>query len=229
MAEAGRAGLAAQVVHCPDWTVESLLGHVCGIYRFINAVVSGGALDGPPSLEAEEAPSGPAIVDYFSEKHAALVATLGAADPDAQIWTWSPRTDTGYFFRRMAHESSIHRFDAENAVSPGIDSTTAVDPDLAADGINEVIEVGMQFSMRGPRSDCYPPETLHLHRTDGEGEWLLADANGSLDVRHEHAKGDAAVRGPASALYLYLWGRGREGVEVFGDESVADAWAKVAP
>ena len=50
-----------------------------------------------------------------------------------------------------------------------------------------------------------------------------------FEVTEEHAKGDAAVRGKAVQLLLFLWGRGRDGCEVFGDESVADAWAALAP
>ncbi len=226
---AGRVAVEAPVEHCPGWTVEDLLDHVAGVYRFVAAIVTSGAADGPPRLEPENAPSGAAMVDYFADKHYALVTTLGATDADAPVWTWTPRNDAGYFFRRMTHESAVHRFDAENAVSPGMDPAAAVSGPLAVDGINEVTEVGMRFSVKGPRSNCYPKGTLHLHRTDGEGEWLLADAGGSLDVRLEHAKGDVALRGPASALFLYLWGRGRAGLELFGDESVADAWAEVAP
>lgn len=229
LADAGRAGLGASVEHCPGWTVEELLGHVAGVYRFVETIVAAGAADGPPRLEQEDVPSGAALVDYFIEKHQKLVTTLTDTNPDAPVWTWTPRDDAGYFFRRMAHESSVHRFDAENAVSPGIDTATAIDAEAAVDGIDEVTEVGMRFSTKGPRSNCYPQGTLHLHRTDGEGEWLLADADGSLEVRREHAKGDAALRGSASGLYLYLWGRGRATLELFGDESVADAWAEVAP
>jgi len=46
-------------------------------------------------------------------------------------------------------------------------------------------------------------------------------------VERAHAKGDAAVRGPASTLFLVLWGRlpiDTEGVELFGDRAVIDRW-----
>ena len=47
---------------------------------------------------------------------------------------------------------------------------------------------------------------MHVHSTDADGEWLVDFDNG-LAVTREHAKGDVAVRGPASDLMLVLYGR----------------------
>ncbi len=49
--------------------------------------------------------------------------------------------------------------------------------------------------------------TIHLHCTDGEGEWLITRAGDDVVVTREHAKGDVAARGTASDLLLFLWGR----------------------
>ena len=66
--------------------------------------------------------------------------------------------------------------------------------------------------------------TVHLHSTDAEGEWLIRFDPDRIDVATGHAKGDAAVRGPAADLLLWLWGRRPlEGLEVFGDPGAADA------
>lgn len=64
----------------------------------------------------------------------------------------------------------------------------------------------------------------HLHRTDGEGEWLIARSPGGTTITVEHAKGDCAVRGPGHGLLAWLMGRrGIEsaGLEVFGDAMLA--------
>jgi hypothetical protein len=58
---------------------------------------------------------------------------------------------------------------------------------------------------------------------------LVADSNGELRVTHEHGKGDAAVRGPASELLLWVWGRPTHDLQIFGDEAVAAAWRALAP
>ena len=66
---------------------------------------------------------------------------------------------------------------------------------------------------------------MHLHATDVEGEWLVSfrPADG-MSVEAGHAKGDAAVRGPAGELLLWLWGRlPLDGFEVFGARDAAEA------
>jgi hypothetical protein len=66
--------------------------------------------------------------------------------------------------------------------------------------------------------------SVHLHCTDVDGEWLLtADADGTDVVTREHAKGDAAMRGPAHDLLLVLWRRqSLDTIDVIGDRAVAE-------
>ncbi len=66
--------------------------------------------------------------------------------------------------------------------------------------------------------------SVHLHCTDVDGEWIVAaDDDGADVVTREHAKGDAAVRGPAHDLLMVLWRRRPlDTVEVFGDRAVAE-------
>ena len=153
-----------------------------------------------------------------------LLRLLGASDPEAAAWTWTPDRTVGFFVRRMAHENAIHRWDAEEAAG----GASPIDVEVAVDGIDEVLEVGMAYRSRGDAVE-YPSGSLHLHRIDGNGEWLISAADGHLRVTREHAKGDAAVRGTAEGLLLYLWDRSREGLECFGDQTVVDAWATVTP
>ena len=98
----------------------------------------------------------------------------------------------------------------------------------ATDGVDEALAVGMQHSTNPDKAFQYPSGSLHLHRTDGDGEWLVVNDGGSLVVTREHAKGDAAVRGAGADLLLWIWGRGGD-VEIFGDEAVAAAWADATP
>ncbi len=44
---------------------------------------------------------------------------------------------------------------------------------------------------------------------------------GSIEVERAHAKGDAAIRGTANDLLLWLWGRDAGPVEILGDEALA--------
>ena len=54
---------------------------------------------------------------------------------------------------------------------------------------------------------------------------MLDVVDGLVDVRHEHAKGDAALRGSGDELLLAVWGRRPlDGLEIFGDRAVAESW-----
>jgi predicted lipid carrier protein YhbT len=100
---------------------------------------------------------------------------------------------------------------------------------MAVDGIDEFYDVLVPFSAaRWTRP--LPTGSLHLHRTDGDGEWLVRAVDGAVVMTREHAKGDVALRGPASDLFAFVWNRGRsDAVTTFGDDAVADEWAALAP
>ncbi|MCB0995334.1 MAG: maleylpyruvate isomerase family mycothiol-dependent enzyme [Acidimicrobiales bacterium] len=212
----------AVVPGCDGWTLTDLAAHLGGVYRFVARLVEE-RIDGPPTSGFPSGPDGDGLA-WFREASGIVLAQLRATPPDTPMWTWTERNDAGFYHRRQAHESLVHRLDAEGAVG----EFTDVDDALAVDAIREVLDVGYRYSLSRP-DRSYPASTLHLHRTDGEGEWLLRGVGDGFEVTEEHAKGDAAVRGKAVQLLLFLWGRGRDGCEVFGDETVADAWAALAP
>jgi hypothetical protein len=120
----------------------------------------------------------------------------------------------------MAHETSVHRWDAQGAVG----RPEPVDAPQAADGIAEALELLLPLSVPEPRTE-HPRGTLHLHCTDTPGEWLVSMPDGRLEVAPGHAKADAALRGEASELFLTCWGRrSGTGPEVLGDHAVAQQW-----
>lgn len=226
LADAALPALDRLVVDCDGWTVESMVGHVGQIHRWATHLVTTRATAFSAEGRSAEPPSGPAVVDWYRDGLSALVTALRDLDPDEEIWTWSDRSDGGFYHRRMAHELALHRWDAERAAG----QPTPIDGDLATDGIDEALTVGMRFSTSRP-DRSYPSGTLHLHRTDGPGEWMLtpSDDGTGFEVTHEHGKGDAAVRGSASDLLTYLWGRGCQGLDAFGDDTLVDAWGSLTP
>jgi predicted lipid carrier protein YhbT len=122
----------------------------------------------------------------------------------------------------MAHEIVIHRADAESAA--GVASVVEP-PELAADGIDEFLH----FLPARSKDESFktPGGSYHFHTTDVEGEWLVNFHAQGVSVRREHAKADVAVRGPASALELFIYNRGgRDGLEIFGDEDRVAAWSE---
>ena len=72
-------------------------------------------------------------------------------------------------------------------------------------------------------------ETVHLHATDADSEWLLTLHAERVDATRGHAKGDAALRGAARDLLLSVWGRDPLGaVEHLGDETVIATFTAAA-
>jgi predicted lipid carrier protein YhbT len=112
----------------------------------------------------------------------------------------------------MAHETAVHRADAESAhgeIAPVVPAA------LASDGVDEVLWT-MLSRLRNARPGN--GETVHLHCTDTEGEWLLTLQPDRVDVRDGHARADCAARGAASDLLLFVWGRlPAARLEVLGD------------
>jgi len=211
----------AQVPTCPDWTLLDLAKHVGGVVGFWSHVLAEGS--GRPKPEIPDEP-GAAPTMWFTTVASALVGELKATPPETEVWTWDPKDQSARFAaRRMAHETAIHRFDAQSAVG----NPQPIESMLAADGIEEIFAMVDAWTESGRGNG----ETLHLHGTDDgvEGnEWLIAMNPDGLEVKREHAKGDLALRGTVSDLELVLYDRPPLGaVERIGDESALDAWYRV--
>ncbi len=205
---------------CPDWTLPDLLRHVGNVHRWQHAQVV--ATD-PAQLvrtDRNEEVSLDALADWYREGLTALVTALTQIDPDALTPSWHGPRPATFWARRAAHETAIHRWDAQAAVS----AADPLDPDQAVDIIDELLEVLAPFRFRSEDWDG-PEVTIHLHATDIEGEWLVGLGSDGLRVERVHAKGDVAARGPASDLALMVTGRMPAArLEVFGDPAVLDRW-----
>jgi uncharacterized protein (TIGR03083 family) len=209
------------VPSCPEWTLRDLAHHLGSHHRWV-----AGNLDQPPDGKSfkrrEEPPADEAIPDWLEAGAEMLATKLAATDPAKPCWTWVPFDDSvGFWARRTTHETAMHRWDAQNAGS----AVDAIDAELAADGVDEYL--GILGAFRGRR---FPEAgSIHLHSTDTPGEWLVRlDAEG-LQLTREHAKGDVAVRGPASDVLLVLMGRKTMGaVDVFGEAPLFERFRKHA-
>ena len=205
--------LSATVPACGEWTNEDLLSHVGIVWSAIAAQV-------------EQSAAAPIAWKDLPEQSAAealdqLVAVLGEADTATRLWTWGADQTVGFYMRRAHLETAIHRVDAEQAA----DDPTPVP---AADGIDGVDELFTEVLSR--RAPELPSGSLHLHQTDGDGEFMLRAVNGAISVSHEHAKGDAAVRATGEEMFLCAWGRRPlDGLQIFGDAEVAAQWMALSP
>jgi len=222
LGDAAEADLTAEVPAAPGWDTIELLRHVGLVHARTSVILQTGTTERPSRRNGllPEAPDG-GVLDWYRATLSTLIADLWALDdPDRTVWTFfEPDQRAGFWPRRMAQETLIHRVDAEQAVGRPVGP---IDAELAVDGVDEVFAVFVPAFAAGASPG--DGRTVHLHATDAEGEWLIRFDPAGLTVETGHATGDTAVRAPAAQLLLWLWGRRPlDGLEVFGDPAAAGA------
>jgi uncharacterized protein (TIGR03083 family) len=224
LADAATSELEHPVPSCPGWDMAKLVLHVGLVHMWAGESIRRRAPEGVDRTTLPRAPDGPPRIPWLRDSTTSLVDALEAADDDDPAGNWRGGPATAAFWRRrMANETAVHRWDAQAALA----RPEPIDPQLAADGIAEVLEVLLPL-MVPPPSNGPAFGTFHLHCTDTTGEWLLSVEDGRLAVSTAHAKADAALRGGASELFLTCWGRRSEsGPEVLGDPAVAEGWLAI--
>jgi uncharacterized protein (TIGR03083 family) len=216
LAAAARRGLDPVVPACEGWTVGDVVLHTGMVHRHKLEIVRG-RLAEPPRPWPPPAPGRSELLGWYQQGLDELLTVLDDADPETTVWTFhQPDQTVAFWRRRMAHETAVHRVDAQS----GHGEPEPVPAALAADGVGELLDVFL-----APNSEGEPVggrgESLHLHANDTEGEWQLRLLPAGVEVERGHAKGDAAARGPASDLLLFLWGRvPADRLETFGDPAV---------
>ncbi|MEU4444430.1 maleylpyruvate isomerase family mycothiol-dependent enzyme [Actinosynnema sp. NPDC050801] len=191
---------------CPGMTVADLLVHVGSIHRVVTRWITRGAR--PAAWRCS--PGDADLVDWYRVGAASLIAVLDPARAASPAATWCPWDRTlGFWIRRMAHETAVHRVDAQAAIG----LAAPLEPGLAADGIDEVLRLWL---------GCHQPPGAHTSglpvslRVPGR-EWTVALHEGIVDYC-PGADPAAVVSGSPSAVDLWLWGRaGEEHVSVEGD------------
>jgi uncharacterized protein (TIGR03083 family) len=221
-AAARAAGVDASVPSCPAWHIADLVGHVGRLHRWVAAIVESGGDDRPDHWSAAEPPPVAVRIDWFEAGVDLVTDALRRVDPMRRAWSWTDDHTAGFWARRQANETAVHRWDAQLAA----DATEPIDHELAVDGIDEFFDLlpfwRHESTLHGGGA------SIHLHCTDGDGEWLVRLAADGVSVTREHAKGDVALRAPASELLLFLYGRADpRDAEVFGDASLLQRWQQL--
>jgi uncharacterized protein (TIGR03083 family) len=235
---AAEAGLTASVPACPGWQVRDLVRHQAYVHRWAARHVT----ERPSAIlgEDEEAvilaggPDDAELIGVYRSGHAALVAALRAADPDLECPTFMPApSPLAFWARRQAHETAIHRYDAQSAAPGGGPTPSdAFATDFADDGIDELI---MGFAARRRyRMRADGTHSLTVRATDTGNAWQVRLADGVTTVARcddtgnvDGGAGDCLVAGPAAGIYAYLWNRGgaaATAVTTAGDPAVLDVW-----
>ena len=223
-----RAVLDEEVPHLDGWTVRSVIGHTGWVFRFADLALQADPADPPSRSSVAEPPPGPEVIDWYNESSAMIQHRLQTVDLESHRPTWTGPQPAMWWLRRLSHEVSMHRWDAESAGG----TPSPIDPRQARDGIDEVLQIFVPHRMQFD-SLAGVGETVHLHATDiDNGEWLLTYRSDSVDWEHGHAKADVAARGPVSDLLLLLWSRipaSRLEIHVFDvNGTLLDRWQDAA-
>jgi uncharacterized protein (TIGR03083 family) len=218
--EVAAGDLGAPVPTCPDWTVADLVRHVGQVYLHKTECMRLNAFPRPwpPDLAAEEP------LALLDRSYAALTGEFAARAPDSPSVTWfEPEQTVGFWARRMAQETVIHRLDAELALGA---SPAPIPADLAVDGVDEVLVRFLAYGSTEWREDF--GELLDdcdgraVGVRAGDSTWLVQLTKDGVKVS---GPGDAGAGAAAVAATVSGPGDAVAGVTVSGP---GDTDARVA-
>ncbi|MFD9792864.1 maleylpyruvate isomerase family mycothiol-dependent enzyme [Streptomyces sp. NPDC059070] len=218
---AASAGPDAPVPTCPDWRVRDLLRHTGTVHRWATGFAAEKLTGFRPPAE-EPGLDGAELLDWFRAGHSALVTALREAPEDLECWHFLPApSPLAFWARRQAHETTVHRVDAESALGGPV---TAPEAGFAVDGVDELLR---SFHAREKsRVRTRTPRTLRLRATDSGAVWTVHLSDGvPRTVRDDDGPADCELTGAAHELYLALWNRAPlSSVALAGDASLAELW-----
>jgi uncharacterized protein (TIGR03083 family) len=208
----------ATVPTCPDWTVTDLARHVGAVYLHKTVAMREGAEpdEWPPKEIADEEP-----LVLLDRAYAGLRHEFATRRPEDHAGTWyAPDQTVGFWIRRMAQETVIHRIDGELGTGQAV---APIPDDLAIDGIDELLKVFVAYSVTGWADDFADtlsgsPGRSYAIRTDGAA-WRVRTGPGIFAVEDGSAdRADVTVSGPPAAVLRWVWNResGPSGVTIQG-------------
>jgi uncharacterized protein (TIGR03083 family) len=212
---AAERDLSAAVPSCPGWDVRDAVRHTAEVYEHkIACVELGGAK--PDPWPPEWSPTSDSLA-WFDDAHHRVIEMLRTTDPAAPSWTWLPDDQTaGFWLRRMAQETAIHRVDVELAFG----AVTPVDRELAVDGIDELLYLMVAGDWTG---DEQPDLVGTAAVATPERTWTIRMVEDRVDVDEgDGADASATVMAEPAPLLLWLYGRAPDDVvTVSGDPAQA--------
>jgi uncharacterized protein (TIGR03083 family) len=226
------------------WTVRSVARHVAGSHHAVAVILAD-----RPSADFEQAAAmprvetnDPAFPEWFAANTERLLTQCRTVPPAAVCWAPHPLIagTAAYWTRRIAYDTLVHRWDAETGA--GI-AGAAMEPEIAADAVDELLDVGLRVTRAMTHAPAGPairlacvdipgtPHTPHVWHLDLSEVGRLTVHAQPIDVGDV---GDVAVTlsGTAEDLLLWLWGRIEtedSSIEVDGDRSVLARWSELLP
>jgi uncharacterized protein (TIGR03083 family) len=196
----------APVPSCPEWTAVGLLDHVTETYD--HKIQSMRLMRSPADTDRIDRPGNPA--ERYAAALADLVAEFDDRGPESLSYTWyGPDQSVGFWIRRMAHETVVHRADAELAAGRPIGP---IDPAFAVDGIDEMLDIMLAWGSRAYRKwaadDLAANNGLTVALETTDRAWTVQVATEGVSII-DGVSPDAhtRVQGSPGAILMWLWRR----------------------
>jgi uncharacterized protein (TIGR03083 family) len=198
---------SAAVPTCPGWTATDLTRHVAEVYLHKTRAMRDGVepQPWPPAELADEEPL--ALLD---RAYAGLLAEFAARKPEDPAGGWyTPDRTVGFWIRRMAQETVIHRIDAELGAGQPV---ATVPDDLAIDGIDELLKVFVAFGVEtwgGYFKDILAGSPGRTYRVQtASAAWRVRTGPGLFTVSDGGGEGaDVTVNGAPMSVLRWVWNR----------------------
>lgn len=183
--------LTATVPSCPEWTLADLGDHTRWVHAWAAHAVAEGNPDGATPAAGPERES---LVAGYRKAVESLLDVLRRTAPDAPAWTFGPEPVSAFWRRRQVHEVTMHLYDA--LASQGREAEWSITPELAWDGVEEVVSV-------------FYPRQVHLGRIEPLAGTVRLAATDVDAPGLSLGSGEPVVdlSAPAADLLLMLWKR----------------------
>ena len=200
-------GAPVEVPSCPGWTTNDLAKHMAHVYLGQAFVVETGS-QAENNEHLAPYPRTDDAMEFMSWGFDAITKALDINRLERPTWSWHHSDQSvDFWFRRMAHETVIHRIDAELAVG----AVTKIDEALALDGVDEVLDfLPLMGSWPEVPNVDFGIVSIVASTKNGSKVWDLQFTDQAATVsatEHPNAAARLVISGDAEAMDLYLWGR----------------------
>lgn len=200
----------------PNWSVADLVIHTGRIHRWVTAIVVNQATQRIPQPEFERLPAD--VIGWFRDGAAAVAAALAATSASTIVWTFAGDGTVSFWRRRMALETTVHRWDTQRAF--GVADPIA--DDVAAAGVTEALEIYLEPRLRGAQVGG-DGEVVVLRAVGDTRAWAVRLHSDAIEVVSADHPAEVRIEGTSADLWLFLMGRiRRDGLRVHGPEAAAD-------
>ena len=199
LVDAARLGLEAPVPTCPGWLVKDLVIHHASFQLWITALIVDRVQE-PIAPSDAYPPVGIDVLDWYQSIGDEFVRTLRLTDPSTPVWGVTGEQRVGAWARRQASETSVHRWDAQNAQAIGRPI------EHAADYLSEMFTLLLPSLIRSFGA-VLPSGILTLHSADDRLTWPVRPVGDTIELAPVGTEPDVRLTGTSSDLLLALWRR----------------------